>query len=232
MAKTKFPEEKGDFKPRTFGPKNPYQSPEGGGGFSFKGLGIITFILGVLLLPLTYASAISFLKEFSLVKKELQADFWAGAVCFLIIHLFVWVPEGLFKKGQDAAGVIFRFIKPAANILPYLVPIYSALIFALYRISLLFADVPWSLELSVFLLGWTYLLHLVLSAKSLRPEEGGMLNGNYIFGFQVIFIISLLVLVLFLSLIFDRLSLVNYFNNAYRLSHEIYISAFKQLFVN
>ena len=60
-------------------------------GLSSKAFGIIKFILGIVLLPFVFSTAVSFLNEFGLVSKDLQAIFWSGTISFLVIYLFILI---------------------------------------------------------------------------------------------------------------------------------------------
>jgi hypothetical protein len=101
-------------------------------GLSSKAFGIIKFVLGLLLLPFVFSSAVSFLNEFGLVSRNLQAIFWSGVISFLVIYLFIWEPALIYNKGHKLLEIMFSFFKPMVNVAPFLLPIYVILSFIIY----------------------------------------------------------------------------------------------------
>jgi hypothetical protein len=200
-------------------------------GLSSKAFGIIKFVLGLLLLPFVFSSAVSFLNEFSLVSSNLQAIFWSGVISFLVIYLFIWEPALIYNKGHKLLEVMFSFFKPMVNVAPFLLPIYVILAFIIYGLLSLAIKSAWLIEYTLFLVGFTAVLHLVFSAKTIRTKKGDFLKGNYIFGFSFIFILNLTLLALGLSLIFKEFSLVNFCNISFTIASKIFYAVFKQLFL-
>jgi len=152
-------------------------------GFSSKAFGIIKFLLGLMLLPFVFSTAVSFLNEFTLVSNNLQALFWGGVITFLIIYLFIWEPASIYNKGHKLLELVFSFVKPMVNVAPFLLPIYTIIVFFIYGVLSLLIKSSWLLEYALFLLGFSAILHLVFSAKTIRTKKGDFLKGNYIFGF-------------------------------------------------
>jgi len=137
MAKKEFPEKNEDFSSRV-------------SWIFSKSFGIIKFILGVLLLPFVFSSAVSFLNEFSLVNKDLEGIFWNGAICFLAVYLFIWEPASIYNKGHKILEVAFSFFKPMVNVAPFLLPIYTILFFIIYGLLSLGIKSGWLLEYALF----------------------------------------------------------------------------------
>ena len=235
MAKKEFPERKLPKEKKGF----PADEPSNfGGDFSnrvsglfSKSFSIIKFILGVLLLPFVFSSAASFLNEFNLVNKDLQGIFWNGAIFFLGLYLFIWEPVSIYNKGHKILEIVFSFFKPMVNVAPFLLPIYTILFFIIYGLLSLGIKSDWLLEYTLFLIGFSTVLHLVFSAKTIRTKKGDFLKGNYIFGFSFIFILNLALLAFGLSLIFKEFSFVNFCNISFTTAGNIFRSVFKQLFM-
>jgi len=74
-------------------------------------------------------------------------------------------------------------------------------------------------------------LHIVYSGKTLRSKKNDFLKGNYIFGFSFIYIMDVILLSLFMSLIFEKFSFVDFFSAAFASAQTIFVSVFRQLFV-
>jgi len=218
MAKKEFPEKNEDFSSRV-------------SWIFSKSFGIIKFILGVLLLPFVFSSAVSFLNEFSLVNKDLEGIFWNGAICFLAVYLFIWEPASIYNKGHKILEVAFSFFKPMVNVAPFLLPIYTILFFIIYGLLSLGIKSGWLLEYALFLIGFGTVLHLVFSAKTIRTKKGDFLKGNYIFGFSFIFILNMALLAFGFSLIFKEFSFVNFCNISFTIARNIFYAVFKQLFM-
>jgi len=200
-------------------------------GLSSKAFGIIKFILGILILPFVYSSLSSFLHEFGLVNKELQWMFFDGVICFLGVYLFIWEPAAIYNRGHRLIEIVFSFLKPMVNVAPFILPIYTILFFVLYGLLSLGIKDRWLTEYMLFLVGFSAILHLVFSAKTIRTKKGDFLKGNYIFGFSFIFILNLALLSLCFSFIFSEFSFVNFCNISFAIAKNIFYVILKQLFV-
>lgn len=199
-------------------------------GLSAKGFGIIKFILGVCLLPFVYSISVAFLNEFTAIDKSLQNCFWGGLITLLIIYLFVWEPAIIYIKGQKLLEIVFTFFKPLVRVAPYLLPIYTIVLFVAYLILSAIFKSQGLINYFIFLFGFSIGLHLVFSAQSLRSKQEDFLKANYIFGFSFIYIINLLLAGFFLNLAFDKFSFVNFSNNSFQIAKNILYTVFKQLF--
>jgi hypothetical protein len=111
-----------------------------------KSFGLIKLVLGLCLLPFVYSSIFAFLKEFTLIDKPLQGHFWRGTVSFLIIYLFIWEPLTIYTKGHKLLEFIFNFFKPLVRIAPYLLPIYTIVVFIFYELFSLIIKSRWLIE--------------------------------------------------------------------------------------
>jgi hypothetical protein len=200
-------------------------------GFSHRVFGIIKFILGIYFLPFVYSVSVAFLNEFSAVEKTAQNYFWAGVISFIILYLFVYKPVIIYNKGQRLLEIVFQFFKPLVKVAPYLLPIYTIVIFILYLLLSLLLKTQESFGYFIFLFSFSLTLHLIFSAKSIRSKQGDFLKANYIFGFSFIYIIDIALLAFCLNLIFREFSFVNFFNNSFQIGNSIFYTIFKQLFL-
>ncbi|MFH0826801.1 MAG: hypothetical protein V1923_02800 [Candidatus Omnitrophota bacterium] len=200
-------------------------------GVSGKMFGIVKFILGVCFLPFVYAATVSYLSEFRLVGESFEDYFWSGGITLVLIYFFIWEPAVLYSKGQRLLEFVFNFFKPLVKVAPYVLPVYAIILFALYGLLSLFIKSPWLIRYTLFLLGLAMALHIVYSAKTLRSKKNDFLKGNYIFGFSFIYILDLILLALFMSLLFAEFSFVDFFDRTFLLTKDIFASIFKQLFI-
>jgi hypothetical protein len=218
-----------NFKPKAGG---------SGGGISgklselySKLFGVIKFILGVCLLPLVYSSSVAFLGQFGLIEKNLQDCLWSGVITFLIIYLFIWEPAPIYTKGHQILELVFNFFKPLVKVAPFLLPIYTIVLLVFYSLLALFIKDVWLIQYAMFLCGFTIILHLVFSSKSIRTKKGDFLKGSYIFGFSFIYILNISILAFGLNCIFKGFSFVGFCNDAYFEAGNIFYAIFKQLFL-
>jgi hypothetical protein len=236
MAKKEFPDKQQAPKSK----EKPVQNNAGGlggdfsnkiSGLSSKVIGIIKFILAVIMLPLVYSSVVSFINEFVRIDRGLQQCFYNGIISFLAIYLFIWEPAVIYNKGHKLLEVMFSFFKPMVNVAPFLLPIYTILFFILYGLLALGIKSGWLLEYTLFLIGFSSVLHLTFSAKTIRTKKGDFLKANYIFGFSFIFILNIALLALGFSFIFEEFSFVNFCNISFDIFQRIFLGVFDQLFV-
>lgn len=213
------------------------QAPAEGGAklkvkhLSRRTLSVIKLICGICLLPFVYSVTVSFLGGLDLLDKILQDSFRQGVITFLIIYLFAYEPAILYKRGQRILEITFKFFAPLVRVAPYLLPIYAVIIFLGYLLfSPLFKDKDFA-GLLLFLLGISFSLHLVFTAKSIRAKQGDFLKSNYVFGFSFIYILNVILLAFFLNIIFKEFPFVSFFNNSFRAGAGVFEAVFRQLFL-
>ena len=194
-------------------------------------LGAIKLALGICLLPFVYSLTIAFVKELNLIDAKLQFLFWSGAISFLAIYLFIWEPASIYAKGQKIVEVIFQFFQPLVRFAPYLLPVYTIVLFITYALATLVSKSTDLINYFIFLFGFSITLHLVFSAKSIRGKQGDFLKANYIFGFSFIYILNIVLLAVGLSFIFKDFSLANLFSFSYDKASSIFCVVFRQLFL-
>jgi len=198
---------------------------------SNKVFDIIKLILGICLLPFVYSFSVSFLSQIAYIAISLQNYFWAGVVTLVLFYLFIWEPTIVYERGHRLVEIIFSFFQPLVKFAPYLLPIYTIVLFILYLFLSIFVQDKWLIEWTMFLFGLSIALHLVFAAQSIRSKKGDLLKSNYIFGFSFMYIISLGLVALFLNFIFKEFSFVNFSNNAYSIASSIFRAVFSQLFM-
>ncbi len=233
MEKIEFPKrnskndifDKLDLGPETRAPSGQSKVP----GLSNKAFAIVKFLLGICLLPCVYSYTLAFLHEARRIPFPYYDYFWSGALTFLLIYLFLFEPAKLYQKGQRLLEIVFHFFAPLVKVAPYLLPIYSIIIFFLYLVLSLFIKSKDLLNYSMFFFGFTAALHFVFSAKTLRSKQD-FLKANYLFGFSLAYIINLSLISLLLSLIFEKFSFVNFFSSGFYTAGGIFNAVLKQLF--
>ncbi|MBM3251816.1 MAG: hypothetical protein FJZ11_03440 [Candidatus Omnitrophica bacterium] len=200
-------------------------------GLSSHAFSIIKLLLGISFLPFIYSSTVSFFGEFSLIEKALQNTFWSGLITLLIIYLFVWEPTIIYIKGSRLLELIFSFFRPMVRVAPYLLPIYTIILFLLYGVLTFFSKSGALISALIFLTGSSSAFHLIFSAKSIRSKQKDFLKANYLFGFSLVYIINLFLLSFCFNLIFEKFSFVNFSNNTWQAGSSVFNAIFKQLFL-
>jgi hypothetical protein len=235
MAKKEFPEKQ---TPKTKEKPETHEAGGLGGDFSSKLSGlssklfaIIKFVLAVIILPLVYSSTVSFISEFGQVDRSLAQIFYNGIISFLAVYLFIWEPAQIYNRGHKLLEFMFSFVKPMVNVAPFLLPIYTILFFMLYGLLSLLIGSEWLIQYTMFLIGFSTILHLTFAAKTIRTKKGDFLKANYVFGFSFIYILNLFLLALGFSLVFEDFSLVHFSNISFGIFKDIFLAVFNQLFV-
>lgn len=191
----------------------------------------LKLLAGIALFPFVYSFSVSFLSEFSVVDKVLRNSFWAGFISLLALYLFVWEPQPVFTAGYKILEVIFGFFAPLVKTAPYLVPIYTIVLFVFYGLlSFTSGTNAWP-DYFLFFIGASTALHLVFSAKALRSKKSGSLQAGYVFGSAFVYITNLVLLGLCLSLNFGAFSFIRFFNTAACAGRDVFSAILKQLFV-
>ena len=212
-------------------PKNENIAPAKISGISSRVFGIVKFILGICLLPFVWSTTVSFITEFRLIENLQQNYFWAGLFSFLIVYLFIWEQAIVYAKGQRLLELLFSFFKPLVRVAPFLLPVYTIVLFFAYIILIFVFKSGGLINYFVFLFGFSIGLHLVFSSKSMRSKQADFLKANYFFGFSFIYVINMILLAIFLSIIFEKFSLLNFSTTSIQIAKNIFSAIFKQLFL-
>ncbi|MDD2679854.1 MAG: hypothetical protein PHO03_03525 [Candidatus Omnitrophica bacterium] len=206
-------------------------SPAKPNWISNKVFDIIKLILGICLLPFVYSFSVAFLSQIAYIDVSLQNYFWVGVITLVLVYLFIWEPAVVYERGHRLVEIIFSFFQPLVKFAPYLLPVYTIVLFILYLFLSIFIQDKWLIEWAMFFFGLSIALHLVFAAQSIRSKKGDLLKSNYIFGFSFMYIISLGLVALFLNFIFKEFSFVNFSNSAYSIASSIFNAVFSQLFM-
>ncbi|MCK9595306.1 MAG: hypothetical protein PHH68_06325 [Candidatus Omnitrophica bacterium] len=196
-----------------------------------KVLSIFKLAVGISLLCFVYSYSMTFLKELGLADKAMQEYFWSGIGAFVVIHFFVYELSIVYNKGQKILMLVFKFFAPLVKVAPYVLPIYTIIIFCVYPLFNLFWGSKGLTGLFIALGSFSLCLHLVFGAKSLRSKQGDFLKANYIFGFSLVYILNLILLAFCLSLIVEKFSFVTYFNASFQTATHIFQAVFNQIFI-
>lgn len=194
-------------------------------------LGLLKLFFGICLVPIAYALTSCFAHEFLKLSPPVIKAFIWGIVTFVGVHLFIWDIEPVFTGGKRLIEVIFGFFEPLVSVTPYVLPIYTLLLFLMYFIAVPFIDVSSYMFVFVFLLGFSFFLHIVYCARSLRENESDTTVIGYLFGFLLAYSLDVVLMAFLFNLAFNDFSFLNFFNRSYQITIDIYVAVFTQFFL-
>lgn len=193
---------------------------------------LLKFILSILLLPLVIGLSISFSRELMNQQRYILNNFVFAIVAYLILHIFIYEPHSFYNFGQKFFDGAFGFFAPLKIFLHYCLPFYSTLFLIIYFISkttLGYGDI---LGYAVFLISFSCVMHLVLTAAHLKEESMGTLGGDYFFSLALVYLFEIIIISGFLKLMFrDNFSFLNFLKDGYAFFIDTHADIFKQLFV-
>lgn len=196
-----------------------------------KILSVLKFILFLCLIPLGIGLTQGFSKQLFLLVPAQTNCFLAGIASYLVLHLFIAEPMGIYQYGKGLVGDIFKFVQPLFVVAPLVIPIYSILfLVAFYFVSFFVKN----FDLSVYFLFFTSLtfaMHMVFTARDLHTQDSEILKSTYFFLITIIYFICLITLALMMSLSLERFSFIEFLKTTSSVAEGIYRAIFNQLFV-
>lgn len=194
--------------------------------------GIIKFTVAVIILPVVVAITMSLYSNALLLPINIITGFLWGLIIYLILHLFIVEPTIVYEKGHSIVGFTFKFLSPIIDVLAVCIPIYAVIVLVVYYSFSLFYDVSAYLPFFAFLMGFTLLLHLVNSARTLNLQSLDVLRASYFLYFELIYVLNVIICAAMLWCLSHGFLLGEFFANTLKISWDIYFAAVKQLFFN
>ncbi len=191
---------------------------------------VLKSIIVIFLLPWIYAFTVAFINESKLVEGNLNS-FIIGIISFLVVYLFIYEPAEIYQRGQKITEATFRFLSPLVKVASFVVPIYSIIVFVLYILMSVFIKSDRLLGLFMFLIGFSIMLHLVFSARTLHSRKDDFLMIHYLFSFGFIYIINIALLALGFSILFESFSWLSLGKASFQICKDIFSAVFTQLFL-
>ena len=198
---------------------------------SKRALTVLKAIIVIFLLPWIYSFTLAFFNESRLIKEGFFSQFNRGVITFLVLYLFIYAPGKIYQKGQKITEATFRFISPLVKFAPFVLPIYTIILVLLYCLIFRFLKSPLSLHIFMFFIGFSFMLHLTFTARTLHSRKEDFLMINYLFSFGIIYIINVSLLALGMSVLFKSFSWLNFCRASFQISKDIFVSIFRQLFL-
>jgi len=114
---------------------------------------------------------------------------------------------------------------------PYLIPVYTVIIAAIYFIASFFIDITKYSGIFIFLIGFTLMLHLAYTAESIKGKQSDLIKTGYLSSISFIYIVNLGIVFFIISLFFQGASFVGFISDVYEQTKVFYWSFWKQLFL-
>jgi hypothetical protein len=179
--------------------------------------------------------------------------FILGALLYSMVHLLLFRLDFLYIFGHESMHAFATFcsggkaskMKVSSKegsvktttpnffvmLAPYLMPVYTVILAAVYFILSFFIDITKYSGAFIFLIGFTLMLHLVYTAESIRDKQSDLIKTGYFSSISFIYIANLIIVFLIVSLFFQGASFVNFISDVYEKTKIFYWSFWKQLFL-
>ena len=195
-----------------------------------RALSILKFILAVLLLPIVIGVTKSFFENLRAMDASVSFSFGWGVVAYLILHILLYEPTQVFDASQKMTERTIGFLSPWAKVAGFCVPFFTILLFIIYY----FASLAWKeadlLPYFSFFASFTFTMHMVMTANSLKKKQPGWLKENYFFSIFIIYIVNMLIVSGAFALLSQEFSFLSFIKRCGEVAAAIYTASFRQLF--
>ncbi|MDD5006184.1 MAG: hypothetical protein PHS93_06790 [Candidatus Omnitrophica bacterium] len=194
-------------------------------------ISVVKFTLSILLLPLVWGLTVSFSQEFSNQSQDIINNFVLAIAAYLILHMFIYEPNTIYKFGQRLISGMFGFIAPLRDLLSCAVPFYTVLTFGLYFIFKANFAYEVIIGYFIFWISFTAVMHLILTAAYMKEETTDTLKGNYFFTLFLVYMFEIVLISVFFNVMLKDFSFVNIIKSGGKFFIDTHTAIFKQLFV-
>lgn len=216
---------------------------------------ILRFIISVLLIPICVIVTLSFYDGIFAIRDVSKSGlyFILGALLYSMMHLLLFRLDFLYVFGHECMHAFATFCSggKASNmkvsgkegsvktttpnffvvLAPYLLPIYTVIIAAVYFILSFFIDIAQHSGIFIFMIGFTLMFHLAYTAESMRDKQSDLIKAGYLSSISFIYIVNLVMVFLIISLLFREVSFVDFMTSIYVKTKFFYYSFWKRLFL-
>ncbi|MBD3427144.1 MAG: hypothetical protein GF409_07950 [Candidatus Omnitrophica bacterium] len=216
-------------------------------------------MIGILLIPVVIGFGRAFyvnVSGISILSGTLHV-LERGVLAYLLMHVMLLRPAYLYVLGHEFVHVLATWlcggrvvsfsVKPSGGnvvtsksnvfieLSPYFVPIYTVLLGPVFLLlEVLGYKTPHTVELFIFLVGFTLAFHFSMTSEVLRMEQPDIIKSGLIFSLVFILLCNLIVTIAVVSPVFDGLSFVGFFKESIEYSRDIYLLIYERTleFVN
>lgn len=191
---------------------------------------VLKLALSILLLPLIIGVTVAFLESLGAMASSVASAFGWGVVSYLILHILLYEPTQVYDTGKKISEKAMSFFSPLFKVAGQCIPIFTILTFIAY----FFASLIWKeydlFPYFVFFASFTFTMHFVFTANSLKGKQAGLMKENYFFSIFTVYIINMLIIVAAFNFLTHDLSFLSFIKKTGHVSGAIYTASFKQLF--
>ncbi len=216
---------------------------------------ILRVAIGIISLPLVIPVSKAFysqLANISFIDLKNQLWFLYGVAFYVIMHLFFFKPNFFYNLGHEGVHVLSAWISfgKAKNLKvsdqggsvqttksnffislsPYFIPIYTIIVILAYFFISKSTDVAAYLPYFIFFIGFTFTMHIVMTAEALRVMQPDLIKTGYLFSLVLIYVLNVLLAGFIISLVFTGFSFVDMIMQFCVETKELYIFISRQLF--
>lgn len=194
-------------------------------------LSVLKFVLAVLLLPVVIGVTKSFLENLRAMNEAVVLAFGWGVVVYLILHILLYEPAQVFDASKKMTEKTIGFLSPWVKVAGFCVPFFTILSFVLYYfVSLIWKEASLLAYFSFFA-SFTFTMHMVFTANSLKKKQPGWLKENYFFSIFMIYIVNMLIIAAAFAFLSPDFSFSDFARRMGDIAGAIYTASFRQLFV-
>ncbi len=182
-------------------------------------------------LPLIFAISLAFQTHILNLPADKEAWLLLGAGIYVLSNFFLYDLKDIFIFGQGLTSKLFGFFAPLATAASLVLPIYTATIILVYAFLKLLGREPFYEGAVLFLIGFTWMMNLVMAARQLHETDSSPLKAQYFFSFSLFYVASLWLMALLLFCVIPEFSLVAFMKSlSYHTAH-LYKEVYRLLFV-
>ena len=217
---------------------------------------IFVVLIGAACLPLTITASRAFwaqLQGLTMLDSGNQIYFLWGVCSYVVMHLFFFKPQYIYNLGHEVVHVFSTWLSFGRaknlkvsdqggsvqttksnffiNISPYFIPIYTLLLCLAYFLLSKFGDVTNYAPYFIFFIGFTFTMHILLTAEALKAAQPDLIKTGYLFSLSLIYVINVMLAGWIIGMIFPGFSFVDMAVQFYNDSRGFYTAIYRQLFV-
>ncbi len=192
-------------------------------------LNLVKGFFTIIALPIIIGLTWSFgqeLEKFTLFSLE----FKAGILTYVLAYFFIASLKVVYNIGQKIISLALRFSKPLSETVPHFLPFFTIIILVVLWLA---TANHWHFrfeEYSVFLVGFTLAMHIILTAQTLREEDSNPFKAHYFMLITLVYMVNLTLIVWFLSWGSNKISLQSFWADALIHAKDIYLLLGRSLF--
>jgi len=183
---------------------------------------VVKFIVGVLLLPVVWATAVLFHQHVEAFPGTYGEFFLWGVFSYLMLFLFFHHFWGLYDFGQKIFSGAFQLASPANGFIAKIVPFYLTLILLGFCVTTKLLDINTYDHYFMFFAGFAFTMHIILTAQDLQSGQKMFLKPEYLFIGSIVFILLVFMVILLFDLALGEFTIPDFARSVWNDALDIY----------